>query len=225
MTFIRAIRYALRVHKPGEKAGRPSLRNRPDAVASLLVIAIGLCSASCSLLLDFDKPIEAGREDAASPDGSGSEDATAAFDATNLDASNLEPDAQTAANCAAYEPNDSLDEPIGITPMSIDAAICPDADQDFYSFFMLNNTNLSITLVFDNANSDLNLTLYNSMGAVVAAAVGTDSTEAINRGPALGNALPGGAYRIAVPSVTGYVSVDYTLTLTLTPEDEKVPKL
>jgi len=177
-------------------------------MGSALVVCLGFAASlgGCTALLDFSEPIEpANNADAAveTVDATPAVDALTAFDAA------------AAANCEAFEPNDSLATPSPITPGTIAAAICPDADSDFYSFSLLGNTNLTVTLVFDNASSDLNLRLYNTADAVVAAAVGTDATEQILRGPATANELPAGTYRVEVFSATGDSTLDYDLTLDL----------
>lgn len=177
-------------------------------MGSALVVCLGFAASlgGCTALLDFSEPIEpANNADAAveTVDATPAVDALTAFDAA------------AAANCEAFEPNDSLATPSPITPGTIAAAICPDADSDFYSFSLLGNTNVTVTLVFDNASSDLNLRLYNTADAVVAAAVGTDATEQILRGPATANELPAGTYRVEVFSATGDSTLDYDLTLDL----------
>ncbi len=172
-----------------------------------LAVGIALATAaSCTLILDFDEPIEAGESDAAAP----------AIDATPPPDAAPSIDAIGSATCDAHEPNNDLDTVATITPGIQSAAICPDDDVDFYGFSLLADTELTITLTFDNSSSDLNLRLYNDAGAVVVASVGTDATELIQRGPTMSNALPAGTYRIEVFSVTGDITVDYDLNLELT---------
>tara|TARA_R110002096_G_scaffold77896_7_gene183336 strand:+ start:84121 stop:84795 length:675 start_codon:yes stop_codon:yes gene_type:complete len=170
-----------------------------------LALGFGASLAGCTFLLDFDEPLETGNADAASAD----------FDAGDVADAGASFDAALAANCNAFEPNDTLLTPAAISPGALDAAICPDADADFYSFSLLGNTNLTITLAFDNESSDLNLRLYNEANAVVAAAVGTDAVEQIVRGPAQTNELPAGTYRVEVFSATADSTLDYNLTLDL----------
>ncbi len=190
--------------RPAEKQGsRSSWTKRPWRPA-MAVIGFAACLGGCTFLLDFDEPLEPGASDAAIE-----------FDAPNIPDADTSADAATAANCEEFEPNDTLETPIAINPGTLAAAICPDADGDFYSFALLGNTNLTITLSFDNSSSDLNLRLYNAADDVVAAAVGTDATEQIVRGPAQTNELPAGTYRIEVFSATGDSTVDYDLTLNL----------
>lgn len=169
-----------------------------------LAFGLGASLAGCTFLLDFDEPLDPGNADA-----------SAVFDARDVADAGASFDAALAANCDAFEPNDTLVTPAAITPGVLQAAICPDADVDFYSFSLLGNTNLTITLAFDNESSDLNLRLYNEAGAVVAAAVGTDAVEQIVRGPAQTNELPAGTYRVEVFSATADSTLDYDLTLDL----------
>lgn len=191
--------------RPGEKRMRSSIWTRRPRRPALLAVGLAISLGGCTFLLDFDDPVEPVDDDAGA-------DASTVDAGDTPDAADVV-DASTALNCTAFEPNDSLAEASAITPSSIDAAICPDADGDFYSFALLADTNLTVTLTFDNATSDLNLQLYNSADTVVAAAVGTDATEQILRGPAQGNALPAGTYRIEVLSATGDSTIDYNLTL------------
>jgi hypothetical protein len=179
------------------------MKRASQAGLAAMGFAVGL--GGCTFLLDFDEPLDPGASDASPP----------AIDAADVADASPAADAALAANCDAFEPNDTLATPAAITPGALAAAICPDADGDFYSFSLLGSTNLTITLAFDNTSSDLNLRLYNSADEVVAAAVGTDATEQIVRGPAQTNELPAGTYRIEVFSATADSTLDYDLTLDL----------
>jgi hypothetical protein len=170
--------------------------------------SLGLVGAlpGCSLLLDFDEPLES--IDGGPRDGS-------ADDAAPLPDAILNPDAALAANCEALEPNDSLATPQAITPMTIAAAHCPGGDLDFYSFELAANTELTITLDFlnDPTPGDLNLRLYDSAQDVRSVASGTGTSDQIIHSPGLGNALPAGTYTIEVFPAAGSFAKDYSLTL------------
>jgi len=172
-------------------------------------LVLAQAASGCTLLLDFDKPLEPGTSNDAGTDASAADGSGPTIDASQS------PDAAAAANCAAFEPNDDLAAASAITPMAIAAAICPNADTDFYSFALLASTDLTITLDFDNTASDLNLRLYDANGIVVAASLGSEASEVIARTGAQGNTLPGGTYRIEVLSATQDVTLDYSLTLSL----------
>lgn len=163
----------------------------------------------CSLILDFDDPVE-------SIDGGpldGGSDAAQDPDA------DLRPDASTAANCDVLEPNDSLDAPQAITPMTIAAAHCPSGDPDFYSFVLEANNELTITLEFLNEPTpgDLNLRLYDAAQEIRSVASGTGTIDTIAHSPGLGNALPAGTYVIEVFPAANSFAKDYSLTLQQTP--------
>lgn len=191
------------VRAPMSKQASMSKRAKEQAFVAM-VLAAGL--SSCTFLLDFDKPIEAGAADSGiqAIDGGAEADALPSIDAGG------------SVTCAAHEPNDILTAPSLIAPSTVEAAICPDDDVDFYQFSILEENELSITLGFTTPGSDLNMRLYNDASQVVVAAVGTDGAEQITRGPTQSNPLPAGDYRIEVFSATGDATVDYDLTLAIT---------
>ena len=174
------------------------------AIRSVLTFAALSGFAGCTFLLDFDGPITT--TDASSPD-SGTADAMP----------DAMVDAQTVLNGAVGEPNNSISETTPLAEGPLEAAIWPNTDIDFYSFALAANVDLTITLAFDNSTSNLDLRLYNDTGTQVGSAAGTGALEEIILGPATGNVLPAGNYRVEVLSVTQDVSLDYTLSLARVP--------
>ncbi len=160
----------------------------------------------CTFLLDFDTPVSA-EEDADASVDSGA-------DATVIDAM---VDAQTVLYCAASEDNNSLSQTKPLPAGTLEAAICPNTDLDFYSFELAMDVDLTISLSFDNTTSDLNLHLFDAMGSIVASATGTGALEEIIRGPGTVDALDAGNYRVEVVALDHDASLDYTLTLSRTP--------
>lgn len=193
--------------RPGEKRGRSSRGTRQSRGQRLFAVGLALSLGGCSFLLDFDEPVGPGGADAGV-------DASTVDAGDTPDAAVDTADAAAAANCDAFEPNDSLATPTAISPMSLAAAICPNDDEDFYSFDMLANTDVTVSLSFDNSASNLDVELYNAADTLVGAAIGDVALEEIVRGPTQGNPLPAGTYRIKVLSKTPD-TIDYELTLGL----------
>lgn len=64
------------------------------------------------------------------------------------------------AACMASEPNNEYASPVDITPGTLDAAICPGVDKDYYRFELTQDAEVTITATFDHAIGDLGMELY-----------------------------------------------------------------
>jgi hypothetical protein len=178
---------------------RESFRNaRGPAERVLVVCILAASSAGCSLILDFSD--KAGVHDAA------------------LDGP------YTQAECAYFEPNDTLATAAMIDP-AVDmgpAAICPPAsglteDDDYYKFTVpATATKTTIVLVDAPGGGDLDLKLYDANQQVVGQSRNFSTTETLIC-PAVSPACPAlaaGDYVLEVLPGSATNLNNYTFTIT-----------
>ncbi len=160
----------------------------------------------CTLLLDFDAPIVG--NDATIDSGT----ADAAVDAMV--------DAQTVFNCLVAEPNDDHVAAIALAEGALNAALCPGTadDLDYYSFAVAADTDVILSLTFDDSIANLVLTVYNSSDMAIVQSSGTNSPAIIERTLAQTSRLPLGTYQVRVASTNSGTRLDYQLTLDRTPD-------
>ena len=166
------------------------------AAGAAALIALG----GCSLILDFDVEADGGPGDA------GVADATPNGDAG--------PDP-----CDTGEPNDDISEAFSISAGThSDLAICPAGDKDFYRFTLGEAQDLVIALTFDNMGGagDLEMRLYDRLGAIVDGSMGFGNTERIERSLAMTNQLPAGDYSIEIYPFSASTQNTYSLDLAIT---------
>jgi hypothetical protein len=165
---------------------------RCAALAAVLGAGLG----GCSLVLDFDDPIE-GPADAAPPDGFG-------------------------AACDFGEPNEAIETAFALAAgPSGPAAICAggEQDHDFYSFQVDGTQDATIRIRFDAGagSGDLDLGLYRCDGSFVIGAGTVGDDEQIDRSG--GQRLPAGDYCFEVfgqqPSFLNVYDLELTVTSVL----------
>ena len=85
------------------------------------------------------------------------------------------------SGCAedGYEDNDALGSAAALTAGSYaDLRICPD-DDDYYSLALAVGDEITVDLMFANAEGDIDLGLYNPEGTLVASSASTDDDESL----------------------------------------------
>ncbi len=158
---------------------------------ALAWIALAIGASGCQLLLDFSELADGG------PSG----------DAPPGDASPL---------CTNDEPNDSFAEATAVSTGSI-GAICGGGDLDFFKFTVDGNQDVTLVINFTaGTDTDLELNLVDSTGAVVTLSTGLDGDERIEQSAALGNRLAAGDYAAEIFGRTATVSNEYELIVTIT---------
>ncbi len=168
-------------------------------MATALVAALSMLGAGCSLLLDFDNKADAGPQS----------------DATAFDAGGVEGDG--GDGCSSFEPNNDISTAVTISDgTTAPLGICPAGDRDFYKFTLTGGQDTTIIITFDNmgGSGDLEMRLYNGIGAVVESSNGFGNSETITR--AAGTQLAAGDYIIEVFGFTNNVENAYSLELTIT---------
>jgi len=161
--------------------------------AGILLTSLCLSGAGCSLILDFsEKQSDAGPPDAlVPPDGGG---------------------------CGNLEPNESLAQAMPITPGSYELGICTPGDNDYFEITLGDAQDLLVRIDFVNAAmKDLEMRLYDSLGAVIDRSETFNDFEQIERSLAMSNQLAAGTYFVQVFGFNNSNTNDYTLTLTITP--------
>jgi hypothetical protein len=164
------------------------------------LLIVGLALPGCSLILDFSD--SAAPKDAAIPD---------AF--------------YTAAECSYDEPNDTIDTAASVTVADTGpAAICPTGtgsdDLDFYQFDVDDTaTVVTIQLAYTpRTDGDLDLTLFDSTGSVIATEADGAATKTITCPSGSGVVCPmltAGTYTFEVsPDVPGDINV-YTFSISM----------
>jgi len=162
------------------------------ALAALAWIALATGASGCQLLLDFSEL----------PDGGASDDGAPPGDASAL--------------CSTDEPNDSFDMATATTTGGI-GAICGSGDLDFYKFTVDGNQDVALVVNFTaGTDTDLELNLVDSTGAIVTLSTGLDGDERIEQSAALGNRLAAGDYAAEIFGRTSTVSNEYELIVTIT---------
>jgi hypothetical protein len=160
--------------------------------AGILLIALGLASSGCSLILDFSAP---------------------SSDAAPIDAM---PEPDGGGGCDTFEPNESLAASVPITPDTYILGICEPGDHDFFAVTLDGNQDLLVRIDFVNAaGADLEMRLYDSLGAVVDRSETFEDFEQIEASLAMSNRLAAGTYFIEVFGFNNTNVNDYTLTLTI----------
>lgn len=158
---------------------------------ALAWIALATGASGCQLLLDFSELADGGPPD----------------DGASADASAL---------CATDEPNDSFDMATATTTGAI-GAICGGGDRDLYKFTVDGSQDVTLVLNFTaGADTDLELDLVDSTGAVLTVSTGLDADERIEQSAALGNRLAAGDYAAEIVGRSATVSNEYELIVTIT---------
>ena len=161
-------------------------------LGALAGIALLAASSGCQLLLDFSELADGGPTD----------DSAASADASAL--------------CATGEPNDTFETATAVTTGAL-GAVCGGGDLDFYGFTVDGNQDLELVLNFTaGAETDLELNLVDSTGAVLTVSTGLDADERIEQSEALGNRLAAGDYAAEVFGRSETVTNEYELIVTLT---------
>jgi hypothetical protein len=185
-------------------------RELPALCARLTSLAAVVGMAGCSLLLDFDVPRDGG---ASETDAAGGGDGGGPIDAGGV--------AIDAADyCPTFEPNDTRESATPLAPGLYDnVAVCPGADNDFYSFALDGAQDLIVLITFENdgGQGDLEMQLFNDAGTVVAQSMGFSDSERIERSEAQGGRLPAGTYTARIYGFNALIQNDYVLELTVTP--------
>lgn len=170
-----------------------ALVNRQNAKLSLASLPAIVLLGGCSLILDF----------------SPSDDATPVeYDA-----------AGPPVRCTEGEPNEDFAQAVTATD-SIEAAICEAGDLDFWSFEVDGAMDVVATATFtaggDPSDTDLEMQLVDSTGAVLTVSTGVDGDERIEQSAALSNRLLAGTYAAVVLGRDGTGENDYDLTVEIT---------
>ncbi len=158
-------------------------------LAAALAAVSGLAVGGCSLILDFDKPPDAGPADAPVTD----------------------------LGCMAFEPNESPSAATAIIAGDQVAAICG-ADTDYFRFTLTGAESLLARITFMNRNGagDIDLRLLTSDGAMTIDESRTSADVEVVMCPG-GNmctgALPAGDYLLQVLGFNAAVQSEYTLHL------------
>jgi hypothetical protein len=160
--------------------------------AGILLILLGLTEGGCSLILDFSEAgADAGPPDAApTPDGPG---------------------------CDTFEPNDTLATATPLTPGNYVLGICDNGDHDYFQIALDGNQDLTVRIDFDNANGDLEMRLYDSLGGRIDQSQSFNDFEQIIRSVAEADRLAAGTYFVEIYGFNDTATNDYELTLTITP--------
>lgn len=103
------------------------------------------------------------------------------------------------------EPNDTQAAAAALTPGTLTGTVCP-GDPDFFSLTIPAGSTLSASLMFTNANGDLDLRLYNAAGSIVASSTtASQSTESF-----MYTATTAGTFAL---EVRGFLSATNSYTL------------
>ena len=116
----------------------------------------------------------------------------------------------------SYEENDDMSQAKEITPGEIDNLhLCGSGatglDEDYYTFTLSQQTLSTVTLVFSDADGDIDLDLLDHQGNSVAESSSTTDNEEVKI------CLPPDQYYIDAMSYTTYVNAPYNLILDLKP--------
>ncbi len=86
----------------------------------------------------------------------------------------------TAAVCDtdAFEENDTLETPAALAPGTYDATVCRN-DRDFYAVALGAGDTLTLELLFEDDDGDIDVVLYNPAGVQVAVSAGSTDEERI----------------------------------------------
>ncbi len=171
---------------------RAPLRGAGRALVALAWIALAAASSGCQLLLDFSELA----------DGGASDDSAVPADASAL--------------CSAGEPNESFDAAVAVSTGAL-GAVCGEGDLDFYKFTVDGNQDVEVVVNFTaGEETDLELNLVDSTGAVLTVSTGLDGDERIEQSQALGNRLAAGDYAAEIFGRTATASNEYELIVALT---------
>ncbi len=158
-----------------------------------VIVLTAACSGGCSLILDFS----------ASGADAGPDDAEPTID---------------GGGCDTLEPNESLAAAVPLTPGVTPLGICTTGDRDFFEITLDGNQDLVVRIDFVNgAGADLEMRLYDSLGAVVDRSETFEDFEQIEASLAMSNRLAAGTYFVEVFGFNNTNTNDYTMTLTITP--------
>jgi|GEM_PF-996841 len=129
----------------------------------------------------------------------------------------------TPAVCApdAFEPNDTLAAPATMLPGSYPGlTVCP-TDDDYFAISLAVDEIADIALTFDNSEGDLDITLYDPLGSVVAESLTSDDDEAVQHLASIGGTfilevllisdtgvLPGNVYDLDLVTVDTSLCTD-----------------
>ncbi|MBK9032915.1 MAG: hypothetical protein IPL61_16855 [Myxococcales bacterium] len=164
----------------------------PRSALRGLALASTLAASGCSLVLDFDKPVDAAPTDAP----------------------------VTPAQCAANEPNDSPATATAWVGVDIDAAICGDGDVDYYAISLVDGQPIRASITFMNRGGagDLDLRLLTVDGGMVLDESKTSGDTELVLCPG-GSPCPpitGGTYLLEIKGFTAAVQSAYTLHIEMT---------
>jgi hypothetical protein len=156
------------------------------------LIALLATASGCQLLLDFSELSDGGpRDDGAAP-------------------------GDASALCTAGEPNDTFETATAVTTGAL-GAVCGGGDRDFFRFTVDGNQDLEVVVTFTaGAETDLELNLVDSTGAVLTISTGLDGDERIEQSMALGNRLAAGDYAAEVFGREATVANEYELIVSIT---------
>ncbi len=168
---------------PGTRA-----RSVPRRAGLAAVAGLACAQAGCSLILDFDQPVDAGPADA--------------------------PVTDTA--CLAFEPNEDAASAIAIVAGDHEAAICGGGDTDYFKITLDGTQSVLARITFMNRNGagDIDLKLLNSSGASVLDESRTSAdTEEVKcpGGLQCTGPLPAGDYLLQVLGFSAAVQSAYVL--------------
>lgn len=173
---------------------------------ALAVVALALASTACSLVLDFSEALVDG----------GPEPDVGTTDAVLVDVDPLAPDAPPSPR-TVFEPNNTFEQ---ATPFSAGSygpiAIYPAGDHDFFEFELAAPSDVTIDVLFMQANGDLDMKLYDGALNQIGSSAGFVDNEQIVRSAAMGGQLGPGTFFIEVYGYNNtYVNENYTLALTV----------
>jgi hypothetical protein len=165
-------------------------------VRSLALVLVAITSG-CSWILDFEGAPALG-------DGGGDANGDGGGDPT--------------------EPNDDFATATPITPGSYGPYLIePSTDKDTFVLVLgdedggVGTHDLTLDLLFVQAQGDLDLKLFDGAMVVLAESAGFLDNERIERTAALGNSLPSGTYYVQVVSFNGLRGNEYRLNVTAAP--------
>lgn len=152
-----------------------------------LALASTLAASGCSLVLDFDKPVDAAPADAP----------------------------VTPEQCAANEPNDTPATATAWAGVDIDAAICGNGDVDLFAITLGPDQPIRASIAFMNRGGagDLDLRLLTGDGGMVLddSKTSGDTELVLCPGGSPCPPITGGTYLIEVKGFTAAVQSAYTL--------------
>ncbi len=117
--------------------------------------------------------------------------------------------------CNGFEPNETLATAAPMTAGTYLLGICQPGDRDFFAVTVDGNQDLVVRIDFANADGDLDMRLFDSLGGVIASSAGFESFERIERSLAASNRLGAGTYFVEVFGFNDTNTNNYMLALTL----------